>query len=200
MGANARVGSHTTLHPGVVLGDRCRVGASTTIHANVAIGGDGFGYVPHPETKLPVKVPHIGAVTIGDHVEIGAGATIDRGKLDDTIIADHVKLDNMVQIAHNVRIGLGTIICAQCGIAGSVTIGKGAVIGAQCGIADNRTLGDGVQLAAKTGVMKDLPPGQIYGGIPSEPGAYWLKAHAAIKKLAPHAGTLAAIAKKSGDA
>jgi len=196
LGAQARVGAGAVCHPGVVIGDRCRVGEACTLHHNVSVGADGFGYLPHPETKLPVKIPHIGAVTIGDHVEIGAGSAIDRGKFADTVLEDHVKLDNLVQIAHNCHIGAGSILCALTGVGGSVRIGRGVTIGAQSGISDNMSIGDGAMLAAKTGVMHHIPAGEVWGGVPAEPGAHWLKAHAAVKKLLPHVAQLRKLAEQ----
>lgn len=200
LGAQAKLGERSTCHPGVVIGDRCVIGHDTTLHHNVSVGADGFGYLPHPETKLPVKVPHIGAVRIGNHVEIGAGSAIDRGKFADTVLEDHVKLDNLVQVAHNCFVGAGSILCALTGVGGSVRIGRGVTIGAQSGISDNMSIGDGTMLAAKTGVMHHLPANEIWGGVPAEPGAHWLKAHAAVKKLLPHVGTLRKLAEQDRSA
>lgn len=200
LGQRARVGAHTLCHPGVVIGDRCAVGSHGLFHANVVLGGDGFGFLPHPETRLPVKIPHIGGVRVGDHVEMGPGCTIDRGKFSDTIVEDHVKLDNMVQIAHNCRIGAGSVICAQTGIAGSVTIGRGVTIGAQTGIADNLSVGDGASLAAKSGVMHHIPEGEVWGGVPAQLASQWLKGSAALRRLTPVAASLRKLAAERKDA
>lgn len=165
IGPNVRIGRDCSIGPGAsithaLLGDR------VIVHAGARIGQDGFGYIPG---KGHLKVPQLGRVIIQDDVEIGAGATVDRGGGRDTVIGEGTKIDNLVQIAHNVSIGRHCILAAHVGISGSVTIGDGVLIGGQAGITDHVTIGDGVQLIAGSGVMHDIPPRARWGGAPAKP-------------------------------
>lgn len=184
IGANAAVGSGTVVAPNAVIGPACRIGrdcyigaAATVVHAlignrvilhaGVRIGQDGFGYVPGRAGVE--KVPQLGRVVIQDDVEVGANTTIDRGALSDTVIGEGTKIDNLVQIAHNVRIGRACIIAGHCGLSGSVTLGDGVMLGGRAGLADHLTVGDGAQIAAGSGVMNDVPAGARWGGFPAQP-------------------------------
>lgn len=175
IGAGSRIGAHVTLH-------KVTIGAACIIHPGVRVGQDGFGFAVTGEVL--VKVPQIGNVKIGNDVEIGANTTIDCGALGDTVIEDMVKIDNQVQIAHNVRIGRGSRIVAQVGIAGSATLGKYNVIGGQSGIMGHTVLADRVMVAAMSGVTKSFTTvGQVIAGIPAVPIQDWRKQIAVIARL-----------------
>lgn len=176
--ADAHVGDGTTLHSGVSIRERCIVGANCILHDNVVIGADGFGYTPDPKRGLR-KVPQVGHVEIGRGVEIGAGTCIDRGTLGATIIGSGTKIDNLVQIGHNTRVGSFCIICGQVGIAGSTTIGDGVVLGGSVGVADHVTIASGVRVGGRGGVTTSiLEPGD-YMGFPAIKASQWrrLQAH-----------------------
>ncbi|VAX38785.1 UDP-3-O-[3-hydroxymyristoyl] glucosamine N-acyltransferase, partial [hydrothermal vent metagenome] len=164
------IGARCTLHPGVVIYHGCTIGDDCLLHAGVTIGADGFGFIPHPAGTGLVKVPHLSTVVLGNHVEIGAGSCIDRGKFTPTTIGDGVKMDNLVQIGHNTRVGPHAVLCGLVGIGGSCTIGAGAMLGGQAGTRDNVHIGKGAKVAGKAGVMKDIPPGQVVFGMPARPG------------------------------
>lgn len=183
LGEGASIGARTVVHPGVCVADRCRVGADCIIHSTVTVGADGFGYVPAPGGKGLMKVPHIGHVEIEDQVEIGAGTCIDRGKFGPTVIGRGTKIDNLVQIAHNCRIGRCCILCGQVGLAGSVTLGDGVVLGARVGIADNVTIGAGAMLGANSATSTDLAGGEKYLGQPAIPIRQALKAYSLWTEL-----------------
>lgn len=181
VGRGARIGTGTVLHSGVHLYHDCKIGDDCVLHAGVVIGSDGFGFAP-TATGLR-KIPQVGGVVVGDRVEMGANTTIDRGTLGDTVIGEGVKLDNLVQIGHNVIIGAHTVIAAQTGIAGSTRIGGGCMIGGQVGIAGHLTIGDGCRIAARTGVMRDVAAGNEIAGAPSMPAKSWLRSVAAFQRL-----------------
>ena len=173
IGDNASVGEHTVLNPNVVVYGGCTIGRHCIIHAGVVIGSDGFGFVW--DGRCHVKVPQKGVVIIGDHVEIGSNCTIDRAALTSTRIGSDVKMDNLVQIGHNVVVGDHSIIVAQTGISGSARIGAGVVLAGQCGVAGHITVGDGVTAAGRTGIATDIPPGKVISGFPSMDHAHWLR-------------------------
>ena len=175
LGAECRIGHAVSILHDVEIGDRVRV------HAGARIGTDGFGYAAGPGGAH--KIPHIGGCVIGDDVEIGANCTIDRGALEATRIGDRTKLDNLVHVAHNVRIGRDCLITAQVGIAGSTVIGAGAQLGGQVGIAGHLTIGPGSRIAAQAGVMRDVPAGAAHGGTPAQPQRAWMKAAAHTRRL-----------------
>ena len=181
IGAGAAVGARSwladgvTLYPGTTLGDRVRV------HAGARLGSDGFGYVPGEGGHG--KIPHVGRCIIGDDVEIGANSTIDRGSVDDTVIGAGTKIDNLVHIAHNVRVGRLCLIMAQVGVAGSVHMGDGCILAGQVGVSGHHTIGDGARLAAQAGVFGDIPAGETWSGYPARPHGEMLRAHAALFKL-----------------
>lgn len=168
VGAKARIGEGSVLHAGCRVMDRCVIGRRCILHAGSVIGADGFGYRPTPAGLS--KIPHIGDVTLGDDVEVGANTCIDRAKFGSTLIGTGTKIDNLVQIGHNCRVGRHCIICGQCGLAGSVTLGDGAILAGQVGVADNLSIGAGARVGAKTGVSTDIPAGQTWTGhIPASP-------------------------------
>jgi UDP-3-O-[3-hydroxymyristoyl] glucosamine N-acyltransferase len=155
IGEHVKIGDFTTIHPGVKVYSDCVIGANCTLHAGVIIGADGFGFAPQADNRY-AKVPQIGNVVIEDRVEIGANTAIDRATLGSTIIREGVKLDNLIQIAHNVEIGKNTVIAALTGIAGSTKIGENVMIGGQVGIAGHLTIANGVKIAAQTGISASV--------------------------------------------
>ena len=155
LGNNVRIGDNTVLHPGVKIYHSCVIGANVTIHAGSVIGGDGFGYAPLPDGSFK-KIPQIGNVLIEDGVEIGSNVTIDRATIGSTLIRKGAKLDNLIQIAHNVDIGNDTVIAAQAGISGSTKIGNGVMIGGQAGIVGHLQIADGARINAQSGVSKSI--------------------------------------------
>jgi UDP-3-O-[3-hydroxymyristoyl] glucosamine N-acyltransferase len=155
LGEHVKIGDFTTIHPGVKIYSECVIGANCTLHAGVIIGADGFGFAPQADNQY-AKVPQIGNVVIEDRVEIGANTAIDRATLGSTIIREGVKLDNLIQIAHNVEIGKNTVIAALTGIAGSTKIGENVMIGGQVGIAGHLTIANGVKIAAQTGISASV--------------------------------------------
>jgi len=194
IGRDAAVGEASILYPGVTVYRRCRIGRRVVLHAGVVVGSDGFGFaLPGRENR---KIPQVGYVQIDDDVEIGANTTIDRGTLGRTWIQRGVKIDNLVQIAHNVVIGEYSIIVSQVGISGSAQLGKGVVIGGQAGIVGHIRIGDGVMAAARSGVHKDIPPGQIVAGSPHMPHREWLKMEACLPKLPEMREVLAALQQR----
>lgn len=180
IGPNCQIGRGSYVGPGASV-QAAMIGDRVIIHGGVRIGTDGFGFVPGRGGLE--KVPQIGRVIIQDNVEIGANSTIDRGALGDTIIGDGTKIDNLVQIAHNVKIGRCCAIAAHCGISGSVTIGDFVMLGGRVGIGDHIAIGDGAQLAGNSGVMHDVPAGARWGGFPAQPGKRWLREVATLRKL-----------------
>ncbi len=177
------IGENCEIHGGCVIRERCRIGSHVILHQNVNIGADGFGYRPDPDGSGLIKMPHIGTVCLEDHVEIGAGSCVDRAKFSRTVIGTGTKIDNLVQIAHNCRIGRMCVIAGQAGLAGSVVVGDGVQIGGQVAIAEHVRIGDGVRIGARSGVMRDIDPGQSVLGVPAEPARETLRQTAAIRKL-----------------
>jgi UDP-3-O-[3-hydroxymyristoyl] glucosamine N-acyltransferase len=180
---DARIGSHTVIWPGTVIRERCTVGDHCTLHANVTIGADGFGFRPSPDGKGMVKIPQIGAVVIGNWVELGAGTCVDRGKFSATSIGDHTKIDNLVQIGHNCKLGRAVVISGQSGLAGTVTMGDGVVMGGGSRVRDHVNIGDGVMIGGGSGVAEDLEPGRIVSGMPADDVKKTLKIWSAQKRL-----------------
>ena len=193
IGAGTIIGPNAVIGPGVRIGRNGAVGASTTIiaalvgdrviiHPGVHIGQDGFGFALGPSGHL--KVPQIGRVIIQDDVEIGAGVTIDRGANRDTVIGEGAKIDNLVQIGHNVVIGRHAVLVSQSGVSGSSVIGDFAALGGQAGIAGHLRIGAGAQVAAAAGVMTDIPPGERWAGAPAKPVREFFREVATLKRLA----------------
>lgn len=183
VGASVTIGAGSELHANVVVGDRCRLGARVLLHPGACIGADGFGFTASADRRRLVKVPHIGIVEIGDEVEIGAGSCVDRAKFGVTSVGSGTKIDNLVQIAHNCRIGRNGVIAAGTGIGGTTVIGDWARIGGCASIADHLTLGHGVQVAARAGVMRDVPDGRVVSGFPADDAAATLRQWAALRRL-----------------
>ncbi len=181
VGAGSTVGDDSVLHPNVVVREGCTIGARVIVHSGTVIGSDGFGYVQHEGRHH--KIPQLGGVTIEDDVELGANVAIDRATLGQTVIKRGTKVDNLVQIAHNVTIGEHAIVVAQVGIAGSTTIGRHVMIGGQAGLADHIHVGDQVMIAARAGVNRSLEPNQIVSGAPVMPHETWMKAQAVVPRL-----------------
>lgn len=183
IGADVRIGAGCDLRSNVVVEDRCVLGERVIVHPCTVIGADGFGYRPDPAGGGVLKIPHIGAVELGDDVEIGANSCIDRGKFSNTRVGRGSKIDNLVQIGHNVVIGRGTVICGCTGIGGSSRVGDGVTIGGACAIHDGVTIGDGATLAARSGVMADIPAGVVYGGVPAGPVRDSIRQMACVRYL-----------------
>ncbi len=202
VGERSRVGRSTVLYEHVVVGERCAIGSETRIHAQTSIGADGFGYRPPvPGGALgpfPIKIPHIGTVVIGDHVEIGANSNVDRSTFNATVVGDGTKIDNLVQIGHNCVIGAGCIICGCCGLAGSVTLGNGVTLGGRVAIADGRTIGDGATIGAGSGVAHDVPAGETWLGAPARPGKHFLRTVSTIDQLVELLGPIKGLLRKEG--
>ena len=182
IGDNVSIGDDTVLFSGVKVHSDSQIGMGCKFHSNVVIGSDGFGFAPNHENKYE-KVPQIGNVVVGNHVEIGANTTIDRATLGSTTISNGVKLDNLIQIAHNVSIGENTVIASQVGIAGSTKIGKNCMIGGQVGIVGHITIGDNVKIAAQSGIGSDLKNGAIVQGSPAFSVSEYKRSYIYFKKL-----------------
>jgi UDP-3-O-[3-hydroxymyristoyl] glucosamine N-acyltransferase len=199
IGPHAEVGKGTTIAAGAVIGPdvcigrECSIGAGTTvqhsligdrviIHPGARIGQDGFGYLPGPQGHQ--KIPQTRRVIIQDDVEIGANSTVDRGSTRDTVIGEGTKIDNLVQIAHNVVVGRHCLIASQTGISGSVKVGDFVIMGGQAGIADHVTVGSHVMLAGQAGVGTDIRDGERWGGSPAVPAREWMQGVAALRRLA----------------
>ncbi|MDP2643777.1 MAG: UDP-3-O-(3-hydroxymyristoyl)glucosamine N-acyltransferase [Desulfobacterales bacterium] len=180
---HCRIGNDTTIWSGTVIRERCRIGDRCILHPNVTVGADGFGYRPAPDGNSLVKIPHIGTVMIGDDVEIGAGTCIDRGKFSATAIGNGTKIDNLVQIGHNCRIGRSCVISGMVGIAGSATLGDGVMIGGATTIKDHVVIGNGAKLGGNSGVISDVAPGQTVMGFPADEYGQTLRQWAALKQL-----------------
>ena len=193
IGRGTRIGANTVIGRGVAVGRNCEVGSNAgisfayvgdnvVVQSGAQIGGSGFGF--SSDARGHKKIPQLGRVIIQDGVEVGANTTIDRGALADTVIGEGTKIDNLVQVGHNVRIGRQCIIVAHVGISGSVTIGDCAVLGGKVGVADHVTIGDGARIAGMAGVMWNLEGGREYCGIPARPAREFFREVATLAKLA----------------
>jgi UDP-3-O-[3-hydroxymyristoyl] glucosamine N-acyltransferase len=193
IGEGTLIGAHAMIGAGVKIGRNSSVGAGTSliycyvgdnvvIHPGCHLGQDGFGYSASPAGHA--KIPQIGRVLIQHHVEIGAGTTIDRGSLRDTVIGEGTKIDNLVQIGHNVYIGRHCLVLAQCGLAGSLTLEDYVALGAKAGLNNHLTVGEGAQVAAMSGVKDNIPPGERWGGIFARPAKQWMREIKVLERLA----------------
>ena len=193
IGSNVSIGPNSVIGPGVIIGEGSSIGPNVTIEtamigknceikAGAVIGGRGFG-IDKDEHGV-VHVPHFGRAILGDNVQIGANSCIDRGQLGDTVLGDNVKLDNLVQIGHNVSIGEGSRLAAQVGVSGSCSIGENAMIGGAVGIADHIDIGNNVHIAGRAGVMSNIPDGEYWGGTPAQPMKRFMREVAMTRKLA----------------
>ena len=179
IGPDVQIGRDGSIGPGATV-VHALIGDSVIVHAGCRIGQDGFRY--HGTMAGHIKVPQLGRVIIQDHVEIGAGTAIDRGGVGDTVIGEGTKIDNLVQIGHNCRIGRHCIIVSQCGLSGSVTLGDFVMLGGQVGIADHVTIGEGARVGAQSGVPSDIPAGQTWFGYPALPGREYFRIISAMRK------------------
>ncbi len=191
------IGANTTIGTGVKIGSNCRIFSNVTLqycligdrvilHPGVRIGQDGFGFAMGASEHL--KVPQLGRVLIGDDVEIGANSTVDRGTGSDTVIGQGCKIDNLVQLGHNVQLGTGCIIVAQVGISGSTQLGNFVAVGGQAGIAGHLKIGNGAQIAAQSGIHRDIDSGAKMGGTPAQPMKDWFRGVATLQRLAKRKG------------
>jgi UDP-3-O-[3-hydroxymyristoyl] glucosamine N-acyltransferase len=180
----ARIGAHTVLKSRVTVGEDCSIGERCLLHPGVVIGADGFGFAPRPNGEGWEKIEQLGAVQIGNDVEIGANTCIDRGALSDTVIDDGVKLDNLIQIGHNVRVGRHSAMAGCAGVAGSTTIGAHCTLGGAAVVLGHLTLGDHVNISSSTTVTKSiLKPGHYTGMFPVDDNAAWERNAATLKQL-----------------
>ncbi|HEY2722332.1 MAG TPA: UDP-3-O-(3-hydroxymyristoyl)glucosamine N-acyltransferase [Chitinophagaceae bacterium] len=182
IGDNVKIGDNTIIHPGVTVYKDCVIGNDVTLHAGTVIGSDGFGFAPLADGSFK-KVPQLGNVIIEDHVEIGANTTIDRATIGSTIIKAGAKLDNLIQVAHNVEVGSNTVVAAQAGISGSTKIGRNAMIGGQVGIVGHLHIGDGAKINAQSGVSKSVEAGKAVTGSPAHDYTAALRSQAIARHL-----------------
>ncbi len=178
------IGNNTTIWSGAVVRERCVIGSYCIIHPNASIGADGFGFRPAPDGKGLLKIPHIGNVIIGNGVEIGANSCVDRGKFSATVVGDGCKIDNLVQIGHNCKMGRSCIMAGSSGLAGSVTLGDGVVVGGSASISDHVILGNGVQVGGGSGVLSNWEDGKKILGYPAVEAREALKQWVVLRKLA----------------
>lgn len=192
--ADVSIGAGSVLHSGVHVREQCSIGEHCTLHNGVIVGADGFGYLPKADGQLS-KVPQVGTVRIGNHVEIGANACIDRATLGETVIGDGSKIDNLAQVGHNVQVGRSVIVCGQVGIGGSARIGNHVVLGGQTGVKDHVSIAGGTRVAARSGVSNDLEPGD-YAGYPAVPAHEWKRQHTALSRITKVAARLVALVRE----
>lgn len=195
IGADVSIGDNTIIYSGANIADDTIIGANCIIHSNAVIGADGFGFSPNKDGSYS-KIPQTGNVVIEDDVEVGSNTTIDRATLGSTIIRKGVKLDNLVQIAHNVEIGSHTVIAAQSGVAGSTKIGSNCVLGGQVGVGGHLKVGDRVQVQAQTGVLRSIPDDSKLMGTPAFDYNQFSRSYVHFKNLPKHINTLHELQKK----
>jgi UDP-3-O-[3-hydroxymyristoyl] glucosamine N-acyltransferase len=179
---NVKIGKDCMIYANVVIREDVKIGNNVIIQPGAVIGGDGFGFT-RLSNGTPFKIPQKGKVIIGDHCEIGSNTTIDRSTIEETVLGDYVKLDNLVQIGHNVKIGRGSALSGHVGISGSVEIGENVIMGGMVGVADHVKIADGVMAAGKTGVHKDIKEKCIVGGYPQQEIKKWAKSVAIFNNL-----------------
>ena len=193
IGRGSVLGPNAVVGPGVTIGRDCAIGSNASIHcaligdrvqihANAVIGSAGFGAAAGP--KGIVDLPQLGRVILQEGVTIGAGSKVDRGAFEDTVVGENTKIDNLVHIAHNVRVGRNCVMAAYTGISGSVTIGDGCRFGGRSGVADHLTIGDGAQIGAGAAVLRNVPAGETWSGFPAKPVRQWLREMAWLSKSA----------------
>ena len=189
---NCEIGNNSVIGPGVVIGDNCLIGDNVSIYFSiigdnakiyqgVRLGSEGFGFIMKGNSFK--KIPQLGRVVIGNHVEVGSNTTIDRGSIGDTIVGNYTMIDNIVHLGHNVKIGERCIIAAMTGISGSTSIGNNVIIGGQVGISGHLSIGNNVKIAAKTGVMKNIDDNSVIAGYPSEKISDWHRNTVILKKM-----------------
>lgn len=198
VGDGVTVGDECTLYPQVVLYSGAQIGARVILHAGVRIAVDGFGYVRGPNGHQ--KIPHVGRCIIGDDVEIGANSTLDRGSVDDTVVGPGTKIDNLVHIGHNCRIGARCLLMGQVGVAGSMRVEDDVILAGQAGLAGHFTVGRGARIAAQAGVMADVPAGATYFGYPARPHREAMRAVAVLYRLAKIADRLEELVERDNPA
>jgi len=196
LGDGVTVGDDSVLGPGVVCYSGARLGRRVVIKAGAVIGGPGFGYLSGPGGHS--RIPHVGSCILEDEVEVGSNTCIDRGSIDDTVVGRGTKLDNLVQVGHNVRIGERCLIMAGVGIAGSTHIGNEAILAGHVGVTDHLVIGDRARIAAKSAIFGDVPPGASFSGHPARPHRQFLRAQAAMYRLAPIVDELEALVPERG--
>jgi UDP-3-O-[3-hydroxymyristoyl] glucosamine N-acyltransferase len=196
IGRNSTIGENCRIAPNVSIMHGCKIGDEVIIHAGTVIGSDGFGFAPTEPGKEYKKIRQVGWVEIGDSVEIGANVTIDRGAIGPTVIERGVKIDNLVMIAHNVRIGENSIIIAQVGISGSTKIGKSVILAGQVGTVGHIEIGDGAIVGAQSGVSKSLEGGKVYFGYPAKPIMETKRIEASLRHLPDFSKRITALEKK----
>lgn len=195
IGDGVTIGEGTILYPGVKVYEGCTIGRNCILHAGAVIGADGFGFAPREDGTF-AKIPQLGNVIIEDNVEIGANTCIDRAKTDSTIVRSGVKLDNLIQLGHNVEVGSNTVMSAQVGIAGTSKVGANCFVAGQVGIADHVTVGDRVKIGSKSGLDKDVPNDEIRFGYPALPGVQYHRSFAIFRQLPDMAYKLREIEKR----
>jgi UDP-3-O-[3-hydroxymyristoyl] glucosamine N-acyltransferase len=199
IGDGVTVGEDTRMDARVVCYSGARIGRRVVLKAGAVISGDGFGYLSRGSGHE--RIPHVGGCIIGDDVEIGSNSCVDRGSLDDTVIGQGTKLDNLVHVGHNVRIGERCLLMAGVGVAGSTRLGHDVVLAGHVGVTDHLTIGDRVQVAAKSAVIGNVPAGSVFSGHPARPNRQVLRAQAALYRLAPIVGELESlVAERRRDA
>lgn len=195
LGDGVVVGNNVTLYSGVKIYEACVLGDNVIIHSGTVIGADGFGFAPNEKGEFS-KIPQIGNVVIEDNVEIGANTCIDRATMGSTVIKKGVKLDNLIQLGHNVVIGENTVCVSQVGIAGSTTVGRNCMLGGQVGVAGHLNIGDRVQLASKSGVSNNIESDKIYMGYPSLPISQFHRSNAVFRNLPELSRKVSALEKQ----
>jgi len=198
VGAGALMGDRCRLGPGCYVGPGTRLGDDVHLAAGARIGTRGFGYAAGPGPGARVRLPHTGRCVLEHRVDVGANATIDRGTLDDTVVGEDTKIDNLVHVGHNCRIGARCLLMAQVGLAGSTVIGDDVIIAGQAGLAGHLRVGDGARVAAQSGVIGDVPAGSTVSGYPARPHREVLRQSAALARLSPIVRRLERLASADG--
>ncbi len=194
IGDNVTIGQDVVIHPNVTIRENVAIGRNVIIHPGTVIGADGFGYVNEGGSQY--KIPQVGGVVIEDDVEIGANVTIDRATIGTTVIGNGTKIDNLVQIAHNVRIGKNCVIIAQTGVGGSAEVSDGVILAGQVGVRDHIRIGKGVMVGAQSGIAQNVSDGQVVSGSPAIPHKTWLRAQSMFSKLPEYIRRLQLLERK----